>query len=78
MTKARKALGVLGRERAENDEDGDSADGGEGRKSGDEVSVGGMGERNVETIVGGRGIDGGEEEANEFAAVLSRRKERKE
>ena len=78
MTKARKALGVLGRERVENDEDGDSAGGGEGRESGDEVSVGWVGERNVETIVGGREIDGGEEEANEFAAVLSRRKERKE
>jgi hypothetical protein len=78
MTKARKALGVLGRERVENDEDGDSAGGGEGRQSGDEVSVGGMGERNVETIVGGRGIDGGEEAADEFTAVLSRRKERKE
>ena len=78
MTKARKALGVLGRERVENDEDGDRAGGGEGRESGDEVSVGGMGERNVETIVGGRGIDGGEEAADEFTAVLSRRKERKE
>ena len=40
MTKARKALGVLGRSGVEDDEDGVSLGGGEGRNNADELGVG--------------------------------------